>query len=217
MSKRILGERAVKSLTRLGQLDISNLGKPRILLRKWLLDNHVTVAQFAMMCCMNRRVLDQLLRGEWTSKGGYLQLHQAFAIEWATKSTVPAWLWLDDEFNTLRIRNSRMTQLKDFESRIKSFVLKFNSLAKPEGIIREKARVLSRLFNVQWSEVKRRAWLDAERKAANERPDISYLLQPEDRGPDDDGVYRSHNDQDQDPKSHEAWFTKHFGPDGDLT
>lgn len=201
----------MKSLTRLGQRTNDGLGRPRILLKEWLLSHQVTVAQFAMMVGFNRRVLDSLLAGRWTSKGGYIQLHQAFAIEWATQGQVPAWLWLDDEVNSKRIRDSRMSAIKDFEDRIKIFVLKFNSLTKPEGMVREKARVLSRLFNVQWSEVKNRAWLDAERRASLERADISHLLAPEDRGPDEDEVYRDQNKDPEDQKlSNEAWFAKNF-------
>lgn len=214
----MMSHRSLQSLQHLEDRDDQGLGKPRLILKEWLLSKQVTVAQFAMMVCMNRKTLDHLLAGRWTSKGGYIQLHQAFAIEWATEGVVPAWLWLDDEVNTARIRASRMTSIKDFESRIKSYVLKFNSLTKPDGMVREKARVLSRLFNVQWSEVKRRAWLDAERRASLERADISHLLAPEDRGPDEDGVYRQHAQEDQeDPRlTHEQWFHKHFGPKGTL-
>lgn len=206
---RLLSVQAIKSLTRLGQESDQGLGPARKLLRQWLLDNQVTVAQFAMMCCMNRRSLDNALRGEFRSKGGYLQLHQAFAIEWATKGAVPAWLWLDDPAVKARIRDANFTNIKDFEDRIKAHVLKFNSLKTADGMLREKARVLSRLFNVQWGEVKRRAWLDAEKKAMLERADISHLLAPEDKGPTDDGIYYHGPDQDY-HLDHQAWFDKWF-------
>lgn len=205
MPPRMLGEHAHKALTRLGERSSSGLGQPRLRLKEWMLANSVTVIQMAMMCCMNRKVLDVLLRGEWRSKGGYIQLHQAFAIEWATKGYVPAWLWLDDEYNSARIRASRMTSVRDFEHSAKRHVLKWNSLKTPDGMLREKARVLSRLFNVQWSELKNRLWVEAEQKAAGEKADISYLLAPDDDGPDDYGIIVS----DKHPEmTDEEWFLK---------
>lgn len=206
MSKpRVLSEEQVKSLTRLGQRDDSGLGPARVRLKQWLLANSLTVNEFSMMVCMNRRVLDTLLRGEWRSKGGYLQLHQAFAIDWATKGEVPAWLWLDDPYVNARIRNSRMSRVQEFELKAKRHVLKWASLKTNDGMIREKARVLSRLFNVQWSEVKRRAWLDATRAAASERANIDHLLAPEDLGPTQDGVYFNGKHQ---SLTDEEWFRR---------
>jgi hypothetical protein len=201
----MLGENAHKALTRLGERDNTGLGQPRIRLKEWMLQHQVTAGQMAMMCCLNVKSLHALLRGGWRSKGGYIQLHQAFAIEWATKGYVPAWLWLDDEYNTARIRASRMSHVKDFEERCKVFVLKYNVLKTPDGMLREKARVLSRLFNVQWSELKARIWLEAERKAAHEKADISYLLEPDDDTADDNGIIVS----DKHPEmTDEEWFLK---------
>lgn len=160
----------------------------------------------AGFCCMNRKSLDGLLLGNFRSKSGYIQLHQAFAIEWATQGHVPAWLWLDDPAMQRRIRDSHQSWIKTFEETAKRHVLKWASLKTADGMLREKARVLSRLFNVQWSEVKRRAWLDAERKAALERADISHLLAPEDNGPTEDGIYVSEKDPEL---SEEEWFKKH--------
>lgn len=202
---RILCEEQVKSLTRLGERDDKGLGPARLLLKAWLLENSMTVNEFSMVVCMNRRVLDTLLRGEWRSKGGYIQLHQAFAIDWATKGEVPAWLWLDDPYVSKRIRDSRMSRVKDFELRAKRHVLKWNSLKTADGMLRERARVLSRLFNVQWTEVKRRAWLDATRAAADEKADIGYLMEPEDRGPSADGIYVNERDKEL---TDEEWFRR---------
>lgn len=206
---RMLDVHQFKALTRVSEIDQSGLGEPRLRLKKWLLDNQVTVNQFAGFACMNRKVVDALLRGEWRSKSGYIQLHQAFAIEWVTQGYVPAWLWLTEPANTARIRHARQSWTEEFETTAKRHVLKWASLKTPDGMLREKARVLSRLFNVQWSEVKRRAWLDAERKAATERANIDHLLRPEDNGPTEDGIYVS--DADAEEEDHEAWFRKHTG------
>lgn len=157
------------------------------------------------MTCMNRRILDSLLAGVHRSKSGYLQLHQAFAIEWATKGEVPAYLWLEDPYVEARIRASHASNAKDFETRIKGHVLKWNSLKTADGMLREKARVLSRLFNVQWAEVKSRAWHMADEKAQKERADISYLLAPDDFGPDTNGVYHTARYPEMDD---ETWFLK---------
>lgn len=192
-----------KALTRLGERSDIGLGKARVLLKHYMLENGLTVTDMAMMTCMNQGALSNLLNGVWTSKGGYIQLHQAFAIEWLTEGLVPAWLWLDDEFNSKRIRDSRMTHIKEFEIRCKRHVLKWNSLKKPDGVLRDRARVLSRLFNVQWSEVKRRAWLDAKEAAKYDKADIKHLLAPEDRGPTQDGIYVSDQGEGQ---TNEEWF-----------
>lgn len=205
-SPRILDIHQYKSLTRLGEIDQTGLGEPRLRLRKWLLDNQITVNQFAGFACMNRKVVDQLLRGEWRSKSGYLQLHQAYAIEWVTKGYIPAWLWLTEPAWTKRIRHARQSWTEEFETKAKRHVLKWASLKTPDGMLREKARVLSRLFNVQWSEVKKRAWLDAEKKASKERANIDHLLRPEDNGPTEDGIYVSDEDTEA---TDEEWFKRH--------
>jgi hypothetical protein len=193
----------MKSLTRLGERPDTGLGEPRILLKQWMLKNQITVNQLAIMCCISRHTVDYLLRGEWRSKSGYIQLHQAYAIEWATQGEVPAWLWLTEPAYERRIRGDRVAKVMEFETRCKRHVLKWASLKTPDGMLREKARVLSRLFNVQWSEVKARAWLDAERSAQSERADISHLLAPEDKGPTADGIYVSESDQEM---TDEEWF-----------
>lgn len=195
-----------KSLTRLGESSNEGLGKARLLLKGYMLEKGLTVNDMAMMVCMNQPGLTRLLNGAWTSKGGYIQLHQAFAIEWVTQGLIPAWLWLDDEFNSKRIRDSRMSHIKEFEVTAKRHILKWNSLKKPDGVLRDKARVLSRLFNVQWSEVKRRAWLDSAEAAKYEKADVRHLLAPEDKGPTKDGIYVSEEDEGQ---SDEDWFRTH--------
>lgn len=206
MKPRILSIHAYKSLQNLSQQPAHNLGDAPNRLRQWLLKNQVTVRQFAMMVCMNRRSLDTILRGEFRSKSGYIQLHQAFAIEWATQGEVPAWLWLELPANQRRIRESHLSHIKEFEATAKRHVLKWGSLAQPEGRIRDKARALSRLFGVQWGEVKARAWRDAEKKAKLERANIKHLLTPEETGPDDNGVY--YRGEDNEAISDEEWFNK---------
>lgn len=161
---------------------------------------------------MSRKQLDAYLRGENRSKGGYIQLHHAFAIEWATKGEVPAWLWLDQPAWERRIRDAHHSWTADFEDKIKRLILKWNSLKTTDGMLREKARTLSRLFNVQWSEVKARAWLDAERQASTERADISHLMELEENNYTEDGVlYVPEEDQDEGDEalSNEDWLAKH--------
>ncbi len=202
---RILSEYAVKSLHRLGERSDSGLGPAPLRLKKWLMEHSMTVRQFAMTVCMNRRTLDMMLRGEWRSKSGYIQLHQAYAIEWATKGYVPAWLWLDQPAYKRRIRNDHLSHVKEFETTCLRHVLKYASLTTNDGMLREKARVLSRLFNVQWGEVKRRAWLEAEKEAAKHRADVSHLLAPEMQPLTDDGIYMSDQHQEL---SDEEWVRK---------
>lgn len=161
---------------------------------------------------MNRKQLDAYLRGENRSKGGYIQLHHAFAIEWATKGEVPAWLWLDQPAWERRIRDAHHSWVDEFERTAKRHILKWNSLKTTDGMLREKARTLSRLFNVQWSEVKNRAWLDAERKAATERADISHLMELGENKYTDEGVlYVEDEDAEDQQLSDEDWLDKHAG------
>lgn len=170
-----------------------------------MLEHGTTAEAFAPFVCCDARMLQRLLRGEWRSKSGWLPLHVAFAIEWATQGAVPAWKWLDEPYRKARLRHVNMKNIERYERNVKRLVLKWNSLKTNDGMLREKARCLSRLFNVQWSEVKNRAWVDAERAARQERADISHLLRPEDLGPTDDGVYVSSKHEEM---SDEAWFEK---------
>lgn len=210
MAKRILSIHAAKSLQRLGQPSNIQLPPAQTLLKKWLLEHQLTVNQFAGMVCMNRRQLDAHLRGEFRSKGGYIQLHHAFAIEWATQGKVPAWLWLDQPAWERRIRESHHSWVKVFEQTAKRHILKWNSLRTVDGMLREKARVLSRLFNVQWSEVKSRLWLDAERMASEERADISHLMELEDNHETTDGViYVEQEEAGDEQLSNEDWLAKY--------
>lgn len=213
---RTLSEHAFKALTRLSERPADGLPPAHTLLRKFLLENQITVNQMSMMVCMNRKQLDALMRGDARSKGGYIQLHHAFAIEWATKGAVPAWLWLDSPVSERRIREGHISHLQEFQQQCLRHVLKWNSLKTADGMLREKARVLSRLFNVQWGEVRARAWLDAEEEAKHLRADISHLLKPEDHGPDDNGIYYHGQDEDQ-ALTDEEWFRKYTNAQGGYT
>lgn len=204
---RFIDPNAHKALSRVTQT--VPMAQARIKLKKWMDERQLTVSAFAMTVCMDRKVLQHHINGVLHNKT-YMALHQAFAIEWATQGHVQAWEWLDDPYQAAKIRHGNMMHVKDFENRIKSYVLKYNSLKTNEGMLREKARVLSRLFNVQWGEVKTRAWRDAENRAMAERADISHLLAPEDNGPTDDGVYYPTPEFNERHKelSNEEWFKK---------
>jgi hypothetical protein len=197
-----------KSLTELGRRPISPDAQARYKLRQYLVDHDLTVNQFALTIGVKRTILDAIFRGEWRSKGGYLQLHHAFAIEWATQGAVQAYEWLEDPACIRRIMDSRMSVLKDFEYTQKRMVLQWASLKRPEAVLRHKARVLSRLFNVQWGEVKSRAKWRAALEAKKEVADVSHLLAPEMSPIDDNGVYVS---SEHPELSNEEWFKKVVG------
>ena len=146
-------------------------------LRQWLMTQDITVQQLGHRTGFAAGTLYGYINGQPNT---YPSLAQAFAIEYATNGYVPAWLWLDNPYIAARVRNGQLAGAKMFEGSIKSFVLKFNSLKTVDGMIRHKARILSRLFGVEWGEVRQRLWADAKRKAKAERADISMYMRSED-------------------------------------
>lgn len=145
-------------------------------LRKWLITTQTTVPQLAIQTGFSASTLYDYISGRPNT---YPSLAQAFAIEYTTNGAVPAWMWLDNPYIQAKVRNHQLAGAQRFERSIKSFVLKFNTLKTDEGMIRHKARMLSRLFGVEWGEVKRRCWEDAKQRSKSDRKDISYLLQPD--------------------------------------
>ena len=148
-----------------------------IKLRQWLMDNQMTVPQLAIRTSFHPSTYYNLIAG--TPAKSYPSLCQAFAIEYVTDGKVKAWEWLDNPIITHKVRKSQLSQVTHLETRIKDFVLKYKSLETNEGMIRHKARILSRLFGVEWGEVKSRVWADARERAKADRKDIGYLLEKE--------------------------------------
>jgi hypothetical protein len=163
------------ALARLAEEPPQEMAHVRHKLRRWMVANGLTIEEMARVCCMSAKTLRAHLAGELHHKT-YMPLHQAFAIEWATKGHVQAYEWLDDPYQAEKIRRSRMSHVRDFESKVKRLVLRSIGYGTPDGVLRNKARVLSRCFQVNWAEVKRRAWEDARKAAKWERADVSHLM-----------------------------------------
>ena len=108
----------------------------------------------------------------------YPTLAQAFALEWLTQGYVQAWEWLDNPYIQNRVRLGQLAGAREFERVAKSFILKYGALTKPDGVIRQKARALSKLFGVEWGEVKKRLWSNSRVKANKEKADVSHLFIP---------------------------------------
>lgn len=142
-------------------------------LRAYLIRKNMSVPQLALRTGFNPETLYQYTTGVPES---YPSLAQAYAIEYATAGEVKAWEWLDNPYIERRVRKSNLSMVRHFEGDIKSFVLKFKSLSNAEGMLRHKARLLSRLFGVEWGEVKRRVWEDAKERSKVERADVSKYL-----------------------------------------
>ena len=142
-------------------------------LRIWMIKNDMTVPQLAIRTGFAASTLYQYVCGQ---PKAIPSLAQAFAIEWETHGAVAAYMWLDNPFMEARIREHQLAGSKRMERSSKAFVLKFNSLKTADGVIRQKARVLSRLFGVEWGEVKRRVWADAKVRALAEVANVSHLL-----------------------------------------
>lgn len=138
-----------------------------------MISSNTTATQLAMMTGFHPSSIKAFMSG---TPNYYPTLAQAFAIEYVTSGFVPAYLWLDNPYIANRVRTGHLAGAKQFETHIKSFVLKFNTLKTNEGMIRHRARILSRLFGVQWGEVKRRCWDDAKEKAKPERANIQHLM-----------------------------------------
>ncbi len=143
-------------------------------LRKWLITTQTTAPQLAMMTGFNPSTIYAYTTG---TPNTYPTLAQAFAIEWATKGEIQAWEWLDNPYIANRVRMGQLTGAKRFESGVKSFVLKYNTLKTIDGMLRHKARILSRMFGVEWGEVKKRCWTDGKKRAKLERADVSHLFE----------------------------------------
>lgn len=177
-----------KSMDRIKKAPTKTLDPAPILLRKWLIKNNMTVPQFAMRTGFNPGTIYNFISGQpWS----YPSLAQAFAMEWVTEGKVPAYLWLDNPYVKESIRSSQLKTANRFENSIKSFVLKYNSLKTTEGMIRHKARMLSRLFGVEWGEVKRRCWEDAKERSKPDRASIEHLM-------NDPITQEEHDEQNQD-------------------
>ena len=141
--------------------------------RQWLMRTKMTVPQAALRCGFNPSTLYDYISGQPKS---YPSLAQAFAIEWMTDGTVRAWEWLENPYIEARVRSGQVKGAVRFEGHVKEFVLKYNSLKTSEGMLRHRARILSRLFGVDWGEAKKRCWVDAKLKARVERANIDHLL-----------------------------------------
>jgi hypothetical protein len=150
------------ALTKLSKTPDSKLTPAAIKLRRWLINNKMTVPQLALRTGFNPTTFYNYLSGQARS---YPSLAQAFAIEWVTGGEVQAWEWLDNPYIERQVRNSQVAGTRHFEVNAKSFVLKYNNLKTVDGVIRHKARMLSRLFGVNWGEVKKRIWEEARVRA----------------------------------------------------
>lgn len=142
-------------------------------LRDWLIEKEMTVDAFSRRVGFNKSTLWNYVT---SVPNTYPTLAQAFAIEYETKGFIMAWEWLDNPYIQNRVRCGQMAGAKDFETSVKNFVLKYKVLTSPEGMIRAKARILSRMFKVDWGELKKRTWHDARAKAKLEKADISHLM-----------------------------------------
>ena len=162
-----------KTMDRLSKAEDSKLIPAARLLRAWLIKNDMTAPDLARRTGFNPQTLYNYMSGDPVA---YPSLAQAFAIEWATNGAVPAYMWLDQPLVKHRIRRSQLAGALSLERSVRAFVLKFNAMKTADGVIRQKARTLSRLFGVSWGEVRQRAWQDAKAKAKKDIYDISYLM-----------------------------------------
>lgn len=144
-----------------------------IKLRQWLIAQNMTVPDLARRTGYNATTLYQYICGR---PNFYPSLPQAFAIEYVTNGYVPAWLWLDNPHIEMKVRSSNLVAARRLETNLKQYVLKFDKLKTTDGMLRQKARILSRLFKVQWGEVKARCWKDARKLAQPLKADVFNLL-----------------------------------------
>lgn len=172
---RALSHHKDAAIARLQQRPDAPMAHVRHRLREWMARHGLTITEMARICCMDHKVLAAHLRGELHNKT-YMALHQAFAIEWTTRGEIQAWEWLDDPYQAAKIRHSRMQQVAEFEARLKGLILHGRGGGTSDGMLRRKARTLSRLFSVNWAEVKKRSWIDARQKAEWESADVSHLM-----------------------------------------
>lgn len=149
------------------------LTEATIRLRKWMIKHNVTAPQLARRTGFKPDTIYMLMAGHQRS---YPSIAQAFAVEYVTDGYVPAWLWLDDPIVEKRIRQTMLAGVTHFEASVKAHVLKYNALKDPEGVIRSKARLLSRLFGVEWGEVERRVWADAKVRAKKDIANVDALM-----------------------------------------
>ena len=162
-----------KAINRLGDVPDTKLTPAAIKLRAWMMRTKHTTQAVAMKCGYSASTINEYVIGRPNS---YPSLTQAFAIEWLTNGEVQAWEWLDNPYIEHKVRMSQASAAMRFESIAKSFVLKYNSLKTADGMLRHKARILSRLFGVNWGEVKKRCWEDARKKARLEQYDTKTLF-----------------------------------------
>lgn len=144
-----------------------------VLLRQFLIDKQMTVPELSRRTGFKPNTLYQFICGR---PGHYPTLCQAYAVEYATEGKVPAYLWLDNPHVAARVRQAQTMGAVKFETNVKHFALKFASLATSEGMLRDKARILARLFKVEWGEVKRRCWEDGRAAAKRQRANVDHLL-----------------------------------------
>lgn len=198
----------LRALDRLDELDSEKLTPAPKALLAWMKKNQITIKSMAGMIYMDRDCLAMLLFGGHSGNEPHLKLMHAFAIEHATSGEVPAWLWLNTPLYKREIRNRRSKWAENFDKAAKQQVLNYMQTNTADGVIRQKARFLSRLFNVQWGEVKRRAWLDAQAQVRRERANIDYLMRPDNSGLNEDGVYVATPEKEAElaGKSPEEWI-----------
>lgn len=175
MPRRALHPAKDKALTRLAEVGVKDDGHVRHRLRRWMIAHGITLTEMSILCCVGRPQLSHLLNGSHHN-ATYMTLAGAFSIEWVTKGEVQAWEWLDDPYQAARVRKMRMAAAKGIEDSYKQLILRGRGGGTVDGMLRRKARTLSRLFQVNWTEVRRRAWADARQTAEWESADVSHLM-----------------------------------------
>lgn len=142
-------------------------------LHAWMVAHGMTVREFSMYICMGHKTLATIMSGR---RDEQLPLYQAFAIEWATAGHVQAWEWLDNRYTSARVRKNQLSAITDYQRSLTQSALRTRGGGDVDGVLRQKARALSRLYGVKWAEAKRRAWLDARATADWETADVSHLM-----------------------------------------
>lgn len=174
-SKRAVSPANDAGIARLSTFPDHDTPHPGNKLKAWMITHGITLSELGRMACINKRSLRDLINGVCHNRT-HMTLTGAFSLEFVTNGHVQAWEWLNDPYLEARVRSHRVAIAREMENQFKRLILRGRGGGDAQGMLRNKARCLSRLFQVNWAEVKRRSWADARVTAAWEMADVSHLM-----------------------------------------
>lgn len=156
------------------QLEPCPGSEPRAKLKAWLLATRTSMRDFARKTGLLPNIkLRKFITG---ANSQAPSLITAFAIEHETGGFIRAEEWLDDPYVAAQIRERQVTAAHSFGYIFRDLMLRYGSLKTEDGVLRARARFLSRIYGVDWAEVKKRVWADTRKSAKAQMANVRHLM-----------------------------------------